>query len=410
MRHYLRCIECGTRHDPNEIVYSCRKCGDLLEIAYDYEQIASVLNPKAWLRRPFGVWRYWELLPIDAEKAVSLQEGGTGLVECRRLAKTIGLSNVHVKNEGQNPTGSFKDRGMTVGMSKALDLGVKFVACASTGNTSASLAAYASRSGMKAVVFIPSGKIALGKLTQAIIHGAKIIRLKGNFDDSLEVAMDFTASHRSVYLLNSVNPYRIEGQKTLAYEVYHQLGNRAPDNVILPVGNAGNISAIWKGFVELKILGLIDSLPRMMGIQAKGASPIVEAYRKHQTRIFEFEHPETVASAIRIGAPVSWKKALKAIHDSKGLADIVSDKEILDAQKKLASLEGLFVEPASASSIAALKKLAEQGEVKRNDTTVCVATGHGLKDPDIIISNYKLPPEVELGQDGLERILKISTG
>jgi threonine synthase len=194
----------------------------------------------------------------------------------------------------------------------------------------------------------------------------------------------------------------------LAYEVYHQLGNRAPDNVVLPVGNAGNISAIWKGFVELKLLGLIDNLPRMIGIQAEGACPIAEAYRKHQTSIVEFEHPETIASAIRIGAPISWKKALKAIYDSKGLADTVSDKEILEAQKKLASLEGLFIEPASASSIAALKKLVEQGEVRGDETTVCVATGHGLKDPDIIIRNYELPPEIELGQDYLERILKIS--
>lgn len=408
LRHHLQCIDCGTHYDPQEIIYSCRRCGGLLDAVYDYGEIASALDPKVWLERPLGVWRYRELLPVDPSRVVTLQEGGTGLLECKRLAQTMGLPTVHVKNEGQNPTGSFKDRGMTVGISKAVELGVKVVACASTGNTSASLAAYASRAGIKALVFVPSGKIALGKLTQAIIHGAEIVRLKGSFDDSLEAVMDFTASHRSVYLLNSINPYRIEGQKTLAYEVYHQLDNRVPDNLVLPVGNAGNISAIWKGFLELKHLGLTDSLPRMMGIQAEGASPIAEAYRRRQMSITNFEHPETIASAIRIGAPVSWKKALRAIYDSKGLAETVSDREILEAQRALAQLEGLFIEPASAASIAGLKKLTEQGEVRRDETTVCVATGHGLKDPDIVLSNCQLPPEVDLRRETLEKILELS--
>jgi len=408
LRHHLQCIDCGAHYDPQEIAYSCRRCGGLLDVVYDYEEIASTIDPKVWLERPLGVWRYRELLPIDISKIVTLQEGGTGLLECKQLAQTMGLHTVHVKNEGQNPTGSFKDRGMTVGVSKAVELGVKVVACASTGNTSASLAAYASRAGIKAVVFVPSGKIALGKLTQAIIHGAEIVRLKGNFDESLEAVMNFTASHRSVYLLNSINPYRIEGQKTLAYEVYHQLGNRTPDNLVLPVGNAGNISAIWKGFLELRRLGLADSLPRMMGIQAEGASPIVEAYRRGQISIRNFEQPETIASAIRIGAPVSWKKALRAIYDSGGLAETVSDKEILEAQRTLAQLEGLFIEPASAASIAGLKKLIEQGQVLRDQTTVCVATGHGLKDPDIVLSNYELPPEVDLGQETVDEMLEIS--
>ena len=410
MRHDLKCIDCETHYDPYEIIYSCRKCGGLLEIIYDYKEIASTLNPKKWVERQFGVWRYKELLPIDPLKVVSLQEGGTGLVECESLAKMVGLRTLHVKNEGQNPTGSFKDRGMTVGISKAVELGVRVVACASTGNTSASLAAYASRAGMKSIVFVPSGKIALGKLTQAIIHGAEIIRLKGSFDDSLKAVMDFTASHRSVYLLNSINPYRLEGQKTLAYEVYQQLGNRSPENFILPMGNAGNISAIWKGFLELKNLGLIDSLPRMMGIQAEEASPIVNAYRRHQMSITEFLHPETVASAIRIGAPVSWKKALRAIYDSKGLAETVSDKEILEAQRMLARSEGLFIEPASAASIAGLKKLTEQGEIQKDQTTVCVATGHGLKDPEVVISNYELPPEVDLSEQFLEKTLEMLAG
>jgi threonine synthase len=313
----------------------------------------------------------------------------------------MGLDSVYVKNEGQNPTGSFKDRGMTVGITKAIELGVEAVACASTGNTSASLSAYASRAGIKSIVFVPSGKIALGKLTQAIIHGAHIVRLRGNFDDALKIALEYTVSKSSVYLLNSINPYRIEGQKTLAYEIYHQRGANIPDNIILPVGNAGNISAIWKGFLELKTLGLIDKLPRMIGIQAEGAAPIVESYKNHRMSIVEFKQPNTIASAIRIGAPISWKKALKAIYDSKGLAETVTDNEILEAQRTLARQEGLFIEPASASSIAGLKKMIEQGEIQKGQTTICVATGHGLKDPDIIIKNYELPPEVDVGPRAL---------
>jgi threonine synthase len=308
----------------------------------------------------------------------------------------MGLTVVHVKNEGQNPTGSFKDRGMTVGITKAIELGATVVACASTGNTSASLAAYAARAGIKSVVFVPSGKIALGKLTQAIIHGAEIIRLKGSFDDSLKAVMGFTESHRSIYLLNSINPYRIEGQKTLAFEIYNQLHNQVPDNLILPVGNAGNISAAWKGFLELKRLGLAKDFPRMIGIQAEGASPIASAYRSRQMSIVNSERPETIASAIRIGAPVSWKKALRAIYDSKGLAETVTDAEILEAQKMLARFEGLFIEPASAASIAGLRKLVARGEIRRDETTVCIATGNGLKDPDIIINNYRLSPEMDV--------------
>jgi threonine synthase len=387
-----------------EIVYSCRRCGGLLDIVYDDGELDS-LNLSVWEERPIGVWRYRELLPVDYLKAVTLCEGGTGLLDCRRLADAMGLTVVHVKNEGQNPTGSFKDRGMTVGITKAIELGATVVACASTGNTSASLAAYAARAGIKSVVFVPSGKIALGKLTQAIVHGAEIIRLKGSFDDSLKAVMGFTESHRSIYLLNSINPYRLEGQKTVAFEVYNQLCNQVPDNLILPVGNAGNISAAWKGFLELKRLGLAKNFPRMIGIQAEGASPIASAYRSRQMSIVDSERPETIASAIRIGAPVSWKKALRAIYDSKGLAETVTDTEILEAQKMLARSEGLFIEPASAASIAGLRKLADRGEIRRDETTVCIATGNGLKDPDVIINNYRLSPEVDVKGGDISNIL-----
>lgn len=387
MEHHLECINCGARYDSEEAIYICEKCGDLLDIKYDYDKFASGFA-KSWLNRPLAVWRYRELLPIGkASNVISLGEGGTSLQECRRLGDVLKLKRVHVKNEGENPTGSFKDRGMTVGVSKAVELGAKIVACASTGNTSASLAAYAAKAGLQSIVLIPSGKIALGKLTQAIIHGAQIVQVKGNFDDALRAVLNLAGSYRDIYLLNSVNPYRIEGQKTLAYEVYDQLGRVAPDNVILPVGNAGNISAIWKGFTELHTLGLIDRLPRMIGIQAEHAAPIVAAFKQKRRDIQTVASPETIATAIRIGSPVSWKKALNAVYESKGLMETVTDEEIIEAQRLLARLEGLFIEPASAASIAGLKKIVAMGLIGRNEETVCVATGHGLKDPDTVIKS-----------------------
>ena len=407
MRHSLQCINCGKSYDPQQIVYTCGECGDLLDVRYDYSEIGQSLDVTAWFKRPQGVWRYRELLPVDASSAVTLMEGGTSLQTCQRLGQDVGVKRLYVKNEGENPTGSFKDRGMTVGITKAMELGAKVVACASTGNTSASLAAYAAKAGIRAIVFIPSGKIALGKLSQAIAHGAEIVRMKGNFDDAFQAVLTFTSSHSDIYLLNSVNPYRIEGQKTLAFEVYEQLGGTLPDILVLPVGNAGNISAIWKGFRDLKELGLVDRLPKMMGIQAEGAAPIVKAFREHRMAMEQVDHPETVATAIRIGAPVSWKKALQAVYDSKGLVEAVSDNEILNAQRDLARLEGIFIEPASAASIAGLRKLSALGKIGKDEVTVCVATGHGLKDPDIIIKNYELPPEIEPGTQTLERVLRL---
>jgi len=407
MQHSLQCINCGRKYDPRQIVYTCTECGDLLDVRYDYRDLKHSFDAGEWLKRPLGVWRYRELLPVDAFNPVTLKEGGTSLQICQRLAQKLGLRIVHVKNEGENPTGSFKDRGMTVGITKAMDLGAKIVACASTGNTSASLAAYAAKAGIRAIVFIPSGKIALGKLSQAIVHGADIVRVKGNFDDALQAVFTMTSSNPNIYLLNSVNPYRIEGQKTVAFEIYQQLGDMPPDNLVVPVGNAGNISAIWKGFKDLKELGLTKTLPRMIGIQAEGAAPIAQAFHEHKTVVEQIDNPETVATAIRIGAPVSWKKALQAVRESNGLVEAVSDREILEAQRDLARLEGLFVEPASAASLAGLRKLGTVGAIEKDEVTVCIATGHGLKDPDIIVKNYELPPEVDLDTQPLQSILKL---
>jgi len=406
MEHFMKCINCGEKHDSDEIVYVCTKCGDLLEIQFDYNEVSKKLDESEWLKRPLNVWRYRELLPINPHSnIISLNEGGTSLQICTRLGKHLNLNHIYVKNEGENPTGSFKDRGMTVGVSKAVELGSKNVGCASTGNTSASLAAYSAKAGIRAIVFIPSGKIALGKLTQAMVHGAKIVQINGNFDDALRTMINFAKSNPKIYLLNSINPYRLEGQKTIAYELYHQLGGGIPSTIILPVGNAGNISAIWKGFVELKKLGLIKNLPRMVGIQAENASPITAAFKLKKKEVTPFSHPETVASAIRIGFPVSWKKALNAVYSSGGLMETVSDIEILEAQKLLARTEGIFVEPASAASIAGLKKIYNLNLINADETVICVTTGHGLKDPDVVISNYEQPLELDLKKELLSQIL-----
>jgi threonine synthase len=407
---YQKCINCKSEFGIDEIMYFCRKCGDLLEIKYTQNELNRALKENEWRSIPLSVWRYRLFMPIKSpSKTVTLNEGGTGLHLCERLASHLGIRQLYIKNEGENPTGSFKDRGMTVGVTKAMELGLKAVICASTGNTSASLAAYAAKAGLECTVLIPSGKIAYGKLSQAIIYGAKVIQVRGNFDQALDAVLKLSEKHRSIYLLNSINPFRIEGQKSLGYEICDQLDHQAPDRIVVPVGNAGNISAIWKGFKEFYKLGIAESLPKMTGIQAARAAPIAQALKNGRDVIVPVDTPETVASAIRIGAPVSWKKAISAIQESHGTAEIVNDEEILDAQKKLAQMEGLFVEPASAASIAGLKKLVEKGEIDREELVVCVATGHGLKDPDIAIKMSEKPIEVDARTEDVEHALGIRT-
>jgi len=403
---HQECINCGTRYPTDEVIYFCRKCGDILEIKLDYDITKDILKKSGWRKTPLSVWRYRDLMPIhEPSKIVTLNEGGTGLHKCKRLGKALGIKQLYVKNEGENPTGSFKDRGMTVGVTKAVELGVRSVICASTGNTSASLAAYAAKAGLQCAVLIPSGKIAYGKLAQAIIYGSKVIQVRGNFDQALEIVFKLSEKHRSIYLLNSINPFRIEGQKSLGYEICEQLDNESPDRVVVPVGNAGNISAIWKGFTEFHNLGFVKTLPKMTGIQAVGAAPIAQAIKSGSSEIKPVNEPETIATAIRIGAPVSWKKAVNAIRSSGGTAETVTDVEILEAQKTLSRLEGLFVEPASASSIAGLKKLVENGTIERDERIVCVTTGHGLKDPDVAVRMSEKPLEVDANVEAIEKVL-----
>jgi threonine synthase len=385
-------------YEDNEIIYTCKKCGSILEVICDVD-----ISKEIFKCRRSTMWKYKEFMPVDESSIVTLEEGGTPFCKCDKLGEKIGV-DLYVKVEGSNPTGSFKDRGMSVGITKAMELGVNAVGCASTGNTSASLAAYAARAGLKCIVLLPSGKVALGKLAQAMFHGADVISVKGNFDEALE-AVTALALEGKLYLLNSVNPYRLEGQKTIGYEIIDDLGWQSPERIILPVGNAGNISAIWKGIKEFNRAGFMEDLPMMTGIQAEGAAPIVRAIRECKEEIVPFENPETVATAIRIGAPVSALKAIRAINESEGYAETVTDEEILSAQKLLARTEGIGVEPASAASIAGLIKLVDNGVVDKNEKIVCIVTGHLLKDPNTAINACTEPIEMDANINKLSKFI-----
>jgi threonine synthase len=332
---------------------------------------------------------YRDRLPVtDKTPIVTLCEGNTPLVDAPRISETVG-ARVMLKVEGANPTGSFKDRGMTMAISKAAEEGAKVVVCASTGNTSASAAAYAARAGMLAAVIIPDGHVALGKLAQALIHGAKVVSIHGSFDDALHVVREL-GERGGVTVVNSINPFRIEGQKTAAFEICDAL-DTAPDVHCIPVGNAGNITAYWKGYGEYARDGLVTKLPRMLGWQAAGSAPLVHGE--------PVAHPETIATAIRIGNPASWDSAIAARDESGGHIGAVTDAQILEAYRMLASHEGVFVEPASAASVAGLLQAAASGLVERDETIVCTVTGHGLKDPNRAIAQIDARPAVDANID-----------
>lgn len=324
---------------------------------------------------------YKDRLPVsESTRIISLGEGNTPLIRLDNIPREMGKAvDIYVKYEGLNPTGSFKDRGMTMAVTKAVEAGSKAIICASTGNTSASAAAYAARAGIKAFVLIPEGKIALGKLAQAMIHGAVIIQIKGNFDDGMRLVKE-VADHAPVSIVNSINPYRLQGQKTAAFEIIEELGF-APDYHCLPVGNAGNISAHWMGYTEYKEYGKVNNTPKMLGYQAAGAAPFIKGSM--------IDDPDTIATAIRIGHPQSWDLAWNVQKESGGWFDSLTDEEILAAQKLLTEKEGIFCEPASAASIAGAIRDIKSGKIEEGSKVVCTLTGHGLKDPDTAISQCK---------------------
>ena len=382
---WLACIACDETFAPFEAVrYTCDECDGLLEVRYADPPTFDEFGAGASTDGPDrGVWRYREGLPFDL--GVTLPEGDTPLHRVPRIEEAVGVDALRVKHEGMNPTGSFKDRGMTVGVRVAKELGVGALACASTGNTSAALAAYGGRGGMQTLVLLPEGKVAAGKIAQASLHGARILEVDGNFDACLDIVQEL-AARGEAYLLNSLNPFRLEGQKTIGFEILEEFYadyGVFPDRIVLPVGNAGNTSALYKGFRELVQSGALDpdEVPKLTGVQAEGAAPMVEAVEEGNDEIRRWEEVETRATAIRIGNPVNAPKALPGIRNTGGTAVAVSDPEITAAQRHLAA-EGVGVEPASAASLAGLKKLRREGVVDDDERVVCLTTGHLLKDPD----------------------------
>jgi threonine synthase len=394
-----RCIDpaCAARFELNERLYVCPRCGGLLDVVL---QAYASTDPE-WLRAAWtqrlasfdprdrsGVWRYRELLPFAANAPiVTLSEGNTPLYDAPVSAAYCLLDALTLKHQGCNPTGSFKDTGMTTAVTQALILGARTVVCASTGNTAASLAAYAARAKIQCAILVPRGQVSDAKLAQSLDYGAAVLELDGNFDDAMRVIREL-AEDESIYLVNSINPFRIEGQKTVAVELLHQREWRVPDHVVVPGGNLGNSSALGKGFKELKDLGLIDCLPRLSVVQAEGAAPFASLFGSQSDVLTPIEHPQTLATAIKIGAPVSWKKALRAVLETGGSVLSVSEQEIADA-KAIIGRDGVGCEPASATTVAGIKRLAARGVIGLADDVVAVLTGHILKDTDYAINYHQ---------------------
>jgi threonine synthase len=396
MQAHLVCFEptCRSKFPLTDILYQCPQCGSLLEVDYDWDSAITSSWKEIWRERRLdngrlnqsGVWRYRELLPFgdeDEATIATLREGNTPLLEAPRAAKYAGLDHITFKHQGFNPTGSFKDNGMTCGVSQAVRLGTRVVACVSTGNTSASMAAYASAAGLLPVIFLPYGNISFGKLAQALEYGALTLQVEANFDEILALVR-LVAERTGVYLLNSINPFRIEGQKTMAVEMMDQLDWQVPDWVAMPGGNLGNASAFGKGFLELLKIGFIDRLPRIAVVQAAGSAPFYDFMTLPAGVAFApVTQPETLATAIRIGNPVSWPKAASVLEKTNGVVESASEQEIADA-KAIIGKSGIGCEPASAATLAGIRKLTATGVIKSSDQVVAILTGNLLKDPDYI--------------------------
>ncbi|HWA59403.1 MAG TPA: threonine synthase [Gemmatimonadales bacterium] len=421
MASWQVCGRCGERRSELDPATTCA-CGGLLEIQHDRP-----LEDGPSLRRLFderrgthgetdlsGVWRYRELvLPNGADHAVTHPEGNTPLIRRPAIAEFAGVSELKVKHEGHNPTGSFKDRGMTVAVTQAKRVAAAAVACASTGNTSASLAAYAAQAGLPALVFVPAGQVALGKLSQSLAYGARTLLVKGDFDACLRLVQEASA-RLGVYLVNSINPFRLEGQKTIVLELLHQLQWQVPDWIVLPAGNLGNTAAFGKALREAHAWGLIDRVPRLAAVQAAGAGPFAAAFAEQFARRLSVK-AETIATAIKIGDPASWDRAVRSIRETDGVVTAVSDAEILEA-KAVIDAAGVGCEPASAASVAGVRQLVQRGVIGRNARVAAVLTGHVLKDPGALITYHQeteppparanRPVEIEARLAEVERVLR----
>ena len=395
---FQRCItpDCRAEYKIDERLYVCSRCGGLLDIdRHDPFAIDPTSLRELWRQRltsletrdRSGVWRFREFLPFDDDdRIVSLGEGNTPLYEATRSADYCRLPRLQLKHQGNNPTGSFKDTGMTVAVTQARKLGARLVACASTGNTAASLAAYAARADLMCAIIVPGGQVSHAKLAQALDYGAKVVEVEGNFDACMG-AIRQLSQDSSVYLVNSINPFRIEGQKTVAFELAEQLEWRVPDHLVLPGGNLGNSSAFGKGFRELLESGLIDRQPKITVVQAEGAAPFARLYSQHESELVNEEDPKTLASAIKIGAPVSWRKAWRAVQETGGGVITVTEQEIADA-KAMIGRDGIGCEPASATTVAGIRKLVADGVIKKDESVVAILTGHLLKDTDYVMKYH----------------------
>jgi len=422
---YLECADesCRQRFPLDSAEHLCAGCGGLLDVRYDFSSVDGKALRQLWSERKAssaiadqsGVWRFQELLPFLAEgkEIVTLSEGRTPLIEVRRTGEWTGGVKLSIKHQGNNPTGSFKDLGMTACITQAAAVGSRVTACASTGNTSASMAAYAARAGMKAVVFVPAGKISAAKLAQALEFGAFVIEIGENFDQAFSMLRLLT-EEMGLYLVNSINPFRLEGQKTILCEILEQRDWRVPDYIVLPGGNLGNVSAIGKGLLELKQLGLVDKLPRLVVTQASGANPFYTMLASGAQKIVPVTEPNTAATAIRIGDPVNWRKALRAIRATDGLCESVTDDQIFEAKSALAR-DGVGCEPASAASVAGIRKLVQARQIEPGSEVVAVLTGHQLKDPesglrrrseeDLNRQRLRVEPSLEKLRAALENVL-----
>ncbi len=394
MNAWLKCVRCGKEYDLSQVRYNC-ECGGVLDLVRDLSKIDGRKLKRDWEARwgarrgvyASGVWRYKELIfDLPEEFVVTRQEGNTRLYPAGKAGEYAGLKNLLLKHEGENPTGSFKDRGMTCGATAAKYYGAGIVACASTGNTSASMASYAAVAGMRSVIFIPEGKIAYGKLAQALAFGGKTLQIRGNFDDAMTLVQEVCGA-LNIYLLNSINPFRIEGQKAIGFEVLQQLDWQVPDWFVIPGGNLGNNTALSKGMQELFELGIIDKIPRIAVIQAAGSAPLSRMWKNH-TPYAPVADPDTIATAIKIGNPVSWEKSLRGLEWCNGVVEDVTEQEIMDA-KAWVDAAGIGAEPASCCSVAGAKKLVDAGVIAPDATVVGILTGSVLKDPDAVIGYHQ---------------------